>query len=52
MLPVPPLAVAVTLFIVGDDDVELYTPMVVSVPPVAVAITSVIDGDDDELYTP
>ena len=43
---VPPVPVAVTLVIVGDDEL-LYTPKL-SVPPLAVTVTSVIDGDDDD----
>ena len=45
----PPVAVAVTLFIDGDDEVLLLAPVV---PPVAVAVTLFIDGDDEVLYTP
>ena len=45
------MAVAVTLFIVGDDEV-LYTPRLLLVPPVAVAVTLFIVGDDELLYTP
>ena len=47
------MAVAVTLFIVGDDDDSLATPEF-SVPslPVAVAVTLFIVGDDETLRTP
>ena len=43
-MELPPVAVAVTLVINGDDENSLLTPMV-SVPPVAVAVTWSIEND-------
>ena len=51
MLRVPPDAVAVTFVRVGEEEVELYTPLL-RVPPDAVVVTFVRVGEEEELVTP
>jgi hypothetical protein len=53
VLVLPSEALAITLFITGEEEKELYTPHDDEfVPPEALALTFVIVGDEDPLSTP